>query len=431
MPDFPSGAGILSAAKRELLMLMLEKQRRIPAALNPLAPMTVAAMSKEAVLDGAIDPAKAAPAFSGEPRAIVLTGATGFIGAFLLDELARQTSAQIYCLVRAADRAEALDRLRRNLHAYLLSMENYADRVIPVPADLARPLAGLSRRDFDLLAESADLVVHCGALVKWTQPFRSLRDANVGGAIEMLRLASQHHLKPFHFISTVGVFSSPEYKLETVLETEELAESGSLHTGYAQTKWVAERIARTAGEQGLPVSVYRPNTAPDSRTGAFNANDHLSLMIKGSVQMGSGPQWDMQVAGAPIDFASRAMVTIALRSDSAGKTFHLVNPQNTSWNDLVTWTRAYGYPLRHVPFDDWRKELFRDVRQSSDNALRGLSPFFSESVLANVRLPRFDCRQTLQSLASSGVHCPPVDSVFWDTCLMRFVESGYMAGPPE
>jgi len=146
--------------------------------------------------------------------------------------------------------------------------------------------------------------------------------------------------------------------------------------------------------------------------------------------MRSGPRWDMRVSGAPIDFAARAMAAIALGGDCAGKTFHIVNPRDTPWNDLVAWTRAFGYPLSHVPFEEWRGELFRDVKQSGDNALTGLSPFFSKAVLDNVRLPLFDNRQTLESLAGSGIYCPPLDSVYWDACLRRFVESGYMAGPP-
>jgi thioester reductase-like protein len=429
MSESVSSDGVLSAAKRELLMLMLEKQKRIRAVFDPLAPMTVEAMTREAALDDSIDPGRAAQPFTRETRSVLLTGATGFIGAFLLDELARQTSAEIHCLVRAANREEAFDRLRRNLHSYRISMDEYEHRVIPVPADLLKPLAGLSPYEFDRLAESIDLIVHCAAQVKWTQPFRTLRGPNVDGTAEMVRLACQRRLKHFHFISTVGVFSSPAYNHDTVLETEELQASGPLYTGYAQTKWVAEQMVRKAAERGLPISIYRPNTAPDSRTGAFNPNDHITLMIKGSVQLLCGPRWDMQVAGAPIDYAAKAIVSIALQSESTGKTFHIVNPRNTPWNDLLAWTRAYGYQLRHVPFDEWRRELIRDTRRSGDNALRGLTPFFSDTVLENVRLPLFDSRQTLSSLAGRGVHCPPLDSAFWDICLRRFIESGYMEGP--
>jgi thioester reductase-like protein len=431
MANLPSDAGVLSSAKRELLKIMLQKQGRILAAVNPLAPMTVQAMSKEAVLDDAIDPGKSAPPPTGEPRAILLTGATGFIGAFLLDELARQSSAKIYCLVRAADSAEASSRLQRNLRSYLLTPDDYTDRVIAIPADLSQPRSGLSQNTFDHLAETIDSVVHGGALVKWTQPFRTLRDTNINGTVEMLRLASQFRSKSFHFISTVGVFSSPEYNRDRVLETEELEASGTLYNGYAQTKWVAEKLVRIAGERGLPISIYRPNTAPDSRTGAFNPNDHISLMVKGSIQLGSGPLWTLQVAGAPIDYAAAAMAAIALRTDAAGKTFHIVNPQSTPLNDLMAWTRAYGYRLRHIPFDDWRQELSRNVRQPGDNALRAISPFFSDTVLENVRLPFFDCRQTLESLAGTGMHCPPIDLLYWNTCMRRFIDGGFMDGPPR
>ncbi len=75
-----------------------------------------------------------------EPTKIFLTGATGFVGAFLLDELLRQTQADIYCLVRSTDAESGKQRLQNHLESYLLWNESFSDRIIPVVGDLSQPL---------------------------------------------------------------------------------------------------------------------------------------------------------------------------------------------------------------------------------------------------------------------------------------------------
>ena len=79
---------------------------------------------------------------NAEPREIFLTGATGFVGAFVLRELLDQTGARIHCLVRAADEEEALRRVETNLRSYDVWPEGLNERVVPVPGDLATPDSG-------------------------------------------------------------------------------------------------------------------------------------------------------------------------------------------------------------------------------------------------------------------------------------------------
>ncbi|HEY0299755.1 MAG TPA: thioester reductase domain-containing protein, partial [Rhizomicrobium sp.] len=260
----------ISPAKQELLLRMLRARREAP---QPPAAMTVEQMLAEAVLPADIDPAMAAPP-SAAPATFLLTGATGFIGAYLLDALRTRNRAPIYCLVRAADAAEAKARLAANLAVYGLAPPD--DNVVAAPGDLAAPRLGLDAAAFERLAGETDAILHCGALVKWTYPYAALRGANVEGTLEVLRLATRGRLKPVHFISTVGVFSSGEHRGGAVLETTPLEDSGSLAVGYAQSKWIAEKLVRLAGARGLPVAIYRPNTGPDSRSGAFNTSDYIS-----------------------------------------------------------------------------------------------------------------------------------------------------------
>jgi thioester reductase-like protein len=423
MSDLAKRIAALSPDKRELLLQRLRHTRTERASPG----MSVEALKAEAALDPAIDPTAAAPAVA-EPATILLTGASGFLGAFLLHELLQQTRARIVCLVRAADAEEGRRRIAENLAAYELPATG--DRVVPLVGDLSRPLLGLAPREFQQLAEQIDAIHHCGALVRWTYPYPAVRAANVSGTHEILRLACATKVKPVHFISSVGVFSSPHFPREEVLETDPLEDSGPLYIGYAQSKWASEKMVRLAGARGLPVSIYRPNTAGHSQTGVQNLHDYAYLMIKGCVELGCAPDLDLTISGAPIDFVSQAIVHLSTRADSVGRTFHLVHPQGVRWNDMTDWLRDAGYPLRQLPYNEWVEALQQEVKGSRSKTLVAFSPFFTEAMLAQVRLPRFDCRNTLAGLACSAYACPPTDEALLTTYFAWLVGNGHLEAPP-
>lgn len=409
----------ISPAKRALLMQMLRARRE--AAPTPTAEtMTVADMLAEAVLPPDIDPRGLRPAAT-RASTVLLTGATGFIGAYLLAALIEAGVERVICLVRAGGPAEAEARVDEALAAYDLPARDR--RTAVVVGDLASPRLGLDDAAFARLADEVDAVVHCGALVKWTFPYAALRAANVGGTLELLRLATTDRSKPFHLISTVGVFSSAGRDGGVVLEDEPLENSGSLAVGYAQSKWVAEKLTHLAAARGVPVGVYRPNTRPDSRTGAFNIADYLSQMLRGCIGLGQAPALDFSISGAPIDYVARAIVHVALERPADGGVFHLVDPVGVDWRSIIAWTARAGYPLEAVDFVDWKRRI---------DAVPGgfaLGPFFAEGKFDQVLLPRFDTARLQQALAGTGIACPSQDHEQFHLSLQHFARRGFLPPP--
>ncbi len=409
----------ISPAKRALLMRML-RERRQPVAAPAAEVMTVTDMLTQAVLPPDVDPRRVRPA---APRAstVLLTGATGFIGAYLLAALVEAGVERVLCLVRAGGPTEAEARLDETLAAYDLPARD--GRTAVVVGDLASPRLGLDDPTFARLADEADAIVHCGALVKWTYPYAALKAANVDGTVELLRLATTDRLKPFHLISTVGVFSSAGRDGGAVLETEPLENSGSLAVGYAQSKWVAEKLAHLAAARGVPVGIYRPNTRPDSRTGAFNTADYMSQMLRGCIGLGQAPALDFSIAGAPIDYVARAIVHIALERPADGGVFHLVDPVGADWRQVIGWTKRAGYPLEAVDFLSWKQRV---------DAVPGgfaLGPFFSEGKFDQVVLPRFDTGRLQQALAGAGIACPSYGYEEFHLSLQHFARRGFLPPP--
>ena len=393
----------------------------------------IRSMSTDEMADLArLDPdisAAAAPEPPGiAPPGTLLTGATGFVGAFLLAELLRRTEGNVACLVRARNSDQALGRLLGNLAGYGIDVAEHSARIVAIPGDLGRPRLGLDERTFDMLYADYGSIVHCGGLVKWTYPYQALVPANVDGTREILRLAVRGPApRPVHFISTVGVFSSAESRAEIIPEDLPQETSGPLAMGYAQSKWVAERMIRTAAGRGVPMSIHRINTGAHSVTGAFNRLDYLSLVLKGCIEAGIAPeQVKMQLQPAPVDYVAAAVVEVAARPQLHNGTFHLVNDSTMTWPEMFAAVRDFGYPLEILPFDDWRDRI--TGVNAGTMAMLGLAPFFIDT-FDHVRLPPFESTATRRALCDTGLICPPFDRDLLHRYLRRFVASRFIEPP--
>ncbi len=258
-------------------------------------------MLADAVLPSELAPAEAEPPAPGPPADVLLTGATGALGAQLLRDLMVRTAARVHCLVRASSASEGLERVRSALHTRGLWDDSFEARLSIIEGDLRLPLLGLDEERFDALARSTDAVIHAAAAVNWVFPYSALREQNVLGTRTLLTLASRHRCKPFHFVSSQLVCHSTLRAPRQVLELEDmLPELPGLHLGYAQTKCVAEHLVRAAANRGLPVRIYRPPFLfGSSTTGHCATDDFLATFIKGCVQMGSAPDMDWELDCCP------------------------------------------------------------------------------------------------------------------------------------
>jgi thioester reductase-like protein len=396
----------------------------------------VTALAGEVILDPEITPAAAAPPSPGEPERIFLTGATGYLGAFLLRDLLRLTRAEIFCLVRSATVEEGKSRLRKSLEAYDLWDEDLGERITVVPGDLSRPLLGLSPEQFDRLAAGIDAVFHNGALVSLASPYEALKAANVCGTREVLRLACQSKIKPVHYISTVSVFDLANRRGSApILEGDSLDHGGRLFGGYAQSKWVAERLVVMARDRGLPVAIYRPGRIIGAAaTGAWGTDDFICGLIKACVELGLAPDLDVPVEMVPVDYVSGAAVRLSLRPESLGQAFHLVNPAVGRLSELLDGSRTFGYPLRKVSYSEWFGEALRRGGPGLEGILRAFLPAPPVPGLrapAGQGDPTFDCRNTLGGLAGTPLACPGLDADLVGRYLAGFVRRGFLPAPLE
>jgi thioester reductase-like protein len=388
----------------------------------------------EVTLPDDVSPAGALPPVGPPYRHVLLTGGTGYTGAFLIRELLDRGVTELVVLARADDAADAARRVRDNLARYGLWRDEYADQLVGVPGDLGEPYLGLSRRDHRRLAEATELIVHNGALSSYALSYQQLRASNVLGTVEVLRLACRHRVKPVHFVSSLAVFPGRVGRHDH--PEAEATEADGVVGGYRQTKWVSDALVHAAGRRGLPVSVYRPGQITGAQdTGACAQDTFLNAMIKGCIQLGAALDFDVQLEMTPVDLFAGVVAHVAL-GGGHGAVLHVPGERSLSWARLVDLITAYGYPLRRLPYPEWYRELTDAVRAGVPNELTRFLPLFmpdgpSADLGYEHAEPTFTTDNLRRVLSSAGLAYRPADIDLVTTYLSYFTSTGYLPEPPH
>jgi thioester reductase-like protein len=362
------------------------------------------------------------------PSVVLLTGGTGFLGAFVIADLLRFTQADIYCLVRADDAAAAKARLVDNLVRYGRLRPDAESRVFALAGDLEHPTFNLDAQTYDWLAENTDTIYHLAASVSFMPGYQQMKATNVTGLKHVLRMACQRRTKAVHYTSTYAVFNSEAYTLaRTVYETELTGSSAGFIRGYDRSKWVAERIVRIAQDRGIPVNIYRAGfISGDSDSGVANKMDPIAQMFAVGLCTGYAFHIEALLHLTPVDFCSTALVKLSLHPQTTNRIFHLVQEQPLSCFEILSWLADEGYPLAYVTFAEWYEALKGLCRRYTAFtpvlylfSLKDNKPFGEEENISSLYFDASNVHRYLEPV----YHCPKLQS----TVLRRYFD--YITSP--
>ncbi|RSM69500.1 thioester reductase [Actinoplanes sp. ATCC 53533] len=384
-------------------------------------------------------PAVAARTVSPVPEEILLTGASGFLGTYLLRRLLEHTDARVHCLVRAGSDEQAQQRLVGQQLRYGLG-DLPTGRVVALAGDLGQPALGWAAGRFSEYGRFLDAILHAGAYVNFTYPYAHLGPVTVGGTVELIRLAAAHRSVPLHFVSTLAVlagFGAAGVRL--VDEDTELAFPEHLYMGYTETKWVAERILSRARAEGLPVAVHRPyEISGDLISGAWNLESATCALFKVIVDSGLAPDIDLALDLIPVDVLAAQIIHIVMRQAGTSRTYHLSNPAPATLRDMVARLRARGYRIRTAPFEDWVPQVVRFACDRPDHPFAPFLPLWVDRCPRNglvlkemffaEHFPDFGRAHARAALADAEIRVPPVDSALLDHYIDFFQQAGFL-GP--
>ncbi|WP_437534494.1 thioester reductase domain-containing protein [Sorangium sp. So ce726] len=391
-----------------------------------------------------------------EQRVVLLTGANGFLGRFLLLELLERLppGGKVVCLVRAPSDSVARERLRRSFgagaHELVRRLDATGERLEVRAGSLLRPQLGLAPSVYDALCGEVDSVVHNGAMVNHALSYAQLFAPNVLGTAEVVRFAIQRRIKAVHFVSSVASTALPGC-METVREDAPLLAErpadGGYACGYASSKWAGEVLLRELHERfGAPINVFRCGLILGHRThvGYINASDYFTHLLSGLVNTGiaprsfyATPEGDRHAfGGLPVDFVAEAVTALALGSDRAHRTYHVIGT-SSDIDALVGWIRSAGYPVTHVAehgawFARFREQLLALAEQRQQQAISVLLGTWAHP-LGTVPRPRMDAtlfHRALREQTALG-SAPDLGEAFLHRCLEHLSSLGLIPPPPR
>jgi thioester reductase-like protein len=347
---------------------------------------------------------------------VLLTGGTGFIGPFLIKSLLEQTQAKIHVLVRASDADQGRQRLKAAMQSMgpcdVRLMHMFDARVIPVCGDLGQPQLGLAQDAWDFLAAEMDAVFHNGATVNYLFNYDRMRDANVMGTNEVLRLAFEGKPKEFNYVSTTFVFG---WAVKSVLyETDMNKNMELLDFGYSQSKWVAEQVVMDARSKGLSVRIFRPALVSPSVSGGGNNFDIAVRLVAFMVNHGIGVDALNQVSFVPADIVANNIVAISTTPGTENQTYHVVRDDYANMLDITGLiTKATGRQFEIFSVKEFVPELIRRCRK--EDLLFPLLDFLVGSVdnITAMEFKRYDS-STYQE-ARDASECGKGDPTLEDT----------------
>ncbi|MGZ0173625.1 MAG: SDR family oxidoreductase [Planctomycetales bacterium] len=278
---------------------------------------------------------------------ILLTGATGLLGRYLLrDLLLADTSVAV--LVRRGRRQNAAERVE----AMMLSWESMLGRELPRPhvleGDLTKPNLGLDDDELAWVEQNCDSVLHNAASLTFisSDPEGEPWISNVTGTQNVLDVCEKTGIKDFHHVSTSYVCGLRD---GDVFENE-LDEGQEWGNDYERSKVQAETLVRNAKFLSPP-TFYRPAIiVGDSKTGfttsfhGFYATLHLTYTLKKSMsaEMGHDPSKPTRITldgdecknFVPVDWVSAVTTHVVTNREFHGQTYHLTPETSVSATEV-------------------------------------------------------------------------------------------------
>ena len=359
-------------------------------------------------------------------RHVLVTGATGFMGRFLVrDLLAHDSDLTVHCIVRAESAKAGFERLRANmLHAETWD-DAFAPRIHVHAGDISEPCFGLPGPDFDHLSREIDAIYHLAATLSLNASYRSIRRVNTFSMQNILGLCLETRLKHLFHVSTMGVF--PEYifsfareysgcRIDDQMQPDLVRMKRAIplgFLGYPWSKLVAEQAVLFANAVGLPAAIFRMGQSSLASTGYTQTSNIAQRLFGAVVDVGRTPQgFTMRFADDPVDTLTRICTDISLNANRRYTIYHCCNP-TPSYRAMRLAELGLDYP--EVPYLGFKRacQARGDASPLARNwaVVDHFAPYWFQGAEADQTLPVSD--------RAIREDCPgPID---WPGPLTRYV----------
>ena len=375
------------------------------------------------LIQGTLTPATSPENF----KAVLLTGATGFIGRHVLhDLLQRQSDLVVVCPVRATDRETGYKRLRAAMEDVGIWDKALAPRIRVVLGNTELHQFGLPKAEFHELSQQIDAVYHLAANLALAESYTTIRKPNTFSLRVVLDLCLHTRMKHLFFASTMGIF--PEYFTDYAKEFSNSPITCQMQpdltamkrvfplgiAGYPWSKLVAEQAFLFAHAVGLPGAIFRLPRVWSSSNGYSKASDICARLSQAVLDVGIKPRgMPMQRNHEPVDMVSAVLAAISLNPDRQFTVYHFCNAQHPG--ALIEF-EDFGFDVRESSYETFKRTCMARGEHSPLYGYWTLVDHFAPYWLSTQR-----ASTPLVSEEAMRTDCP--DPIHWPGSLLTFSRS--------
>ncbi|MER2473394.1 amino acid adenylation domain-containing protein [Photorhabdus laumondii] len=351
-------------------------------------------------------------------RHIFLTGATGFVGKYILHELLKDKNVNLTCLIRADNKNDGFFRLKSTLENAKLWCEDYIGRITIVNGDLGQEKIGMTSKEYSSLSATVDTIFHCAVHMNHLATYDMIKKINVDGTNHLLHFATQTRVKVFNTLSTVGVFNNRAQ--DTAEEDTPLdIQKHNSQNGYCSSKWVAEALVLRARAKGLITNIFRLGLISGSRNNPQNdRNQWLGQLLRTCRLTGLAFKGeDIDVSTVPVDFVAKAVIYLSTHSNEHNGNYHIVaNTSYTLEKIIEQYNSLCDSKILIVPFSTFIERLkgFREnnkeipipffIKEYLDHKNIELGPVEGlDNIPLKSKSAKIKCEKTTNILIQGGI----------------------------
>ncbi|KAK5584623.1 hypothetical protein RB653_006237 [Dictyostelium firmibasis] len=360
------------------------------------SPPSLEFWKNEIKLDDSIQAIKENPIDFKNNSKVLLTGATGFLGVHLLSNLIKSSNCSVvYCLVRNkksdSDPMNAIINNLKHHKLHHLHTEFELSKVKVIVGNLALPLLGLSKLEFDFISNQINLIINSGADINLSSVYAESKVVNIDGLIELIKLSTTgDYQKPIVTFSSVSVFfdmpNCKEFDEDTIIPP--LENINNLPGGYMKSKVVGENILREAAKRGIPSMVIRPPIIfAHENTGIGHDSDFIQLIIQSCYAIKKYPRIEKNIITSPIGWVSLNTTKMIgnekcwEKSLSNQLNVFSLNSDVSSMNSSFSFLEK-EYACEMVEYEDWKKtvnesKVLSCIKLKTFHSLDGLYNYYN------------------------------------------------------
>jgi thioester reductase-like protein len=276
-------------------------------------------------------------------RNILLTGATGYLGVYLLRDLFIHSDSHVHVIVRSGSQMEAETRVMEKIRDYFGQdfYNDHRDRIFVHCGDLTKEDLGLDRSVYQYLSHTIQCIIHSAGDVSHYGNYGKSFTANVTATRNIIEFSLAGSKKDLNHISTLAVASGRVKNKKDILYTEYDHDLGQMiENQYPKTKLEAEKLVVEARKKGVNSNIFRVgNIVFDSVSGRFQENieqNALYTMMKSYIEIGFVPEMEKDTDFTCVDDVSRAIICLFDKEELKNEAHHIYNPDHVSLADLLT-----------------------------------------------------------------------------------------------